>query len=803
MALLSAVAGFSQKIPIREPRLLPLPAVSGGLAYFSLIPTQNMQLASGSNGWTKADTLRGIGTALDIELLRYRWGSLILNPAQYDAYASLAYAIFSHIGSFDLPSDYASAFELGKVPVSGFAMNLLVKELYLDNHFVYKYSRRGNLHGNLGIGFTTLSSYKNGSGVRILESNGLGLHFGIGWQVTLLGRPGERLRLGVDLGYSLRSFNFGEQPELKLSGETGGTISPIESIALNTPELKLSLEFGERLFAAYTPYRDPYKLGLLNLSSGIGFIKFQQGTRIQYDSSGVSLSIPITARISQNYDLQIFKYNWPFHFIRQANIDGFSGLGVRYWRNSSSTKLPAGWARQITDGSRSYSGMSFAPRVIDIYLEHEIIYPLGRRFHWKVSAGTGYANISLYQNIKLEKLIRSSGLTWQFGGGLDYTFQGDGSSMVVIGLSAAYYHQAFNFDLDNTDIRSANAGEIIPITYLDLSQPVISLDIGLIFGGNSNSAQRVHEEFINKNFTKALEIQTELLNSFPDHHNRETLLIEKQMIEDTLVARYYQDANQVLNEGKLKSAYSLVSRGQAPPTKSLEKAVGGMKIKISYRALEAAAEALKNIDYEYAEEMILLALKSDPSSIKVAKVLLARSYILRATILYQSRTYARALYWLKQADGLTDRYKLVTEDLRQKIGEGRLDDANEGILREDKEMVYQSMQDAKALKPVLGKIVDEHLKQLEEAIEFETDQHVGSLKRMALDNLLDDISELDPENFIPKVGMQGSVLSNYVGAPERRFKEGEYELWTYPRVNGQELWLYLRDGIIEKVELKQ
>ena len=200
--------------------------------------------------------------------------------------------------------------------------------------------------------------------------------------------------------------------------------------------------------------------------------------------------------------------------------------------------------------------------------------------------------------------------------------------------------------------------------------------------------------------------------------------------------------------------------------------------------------------------MILLALRSDPSSLPVAKVLLARSYIIRATILHQTGTYSRSIYWLKQADGLTDRYKAVTDNMREKIGEGRLDDANEGIRREDRKMVYQSMQDAKALNPVLRDVVDEHLKDLEKAIEYESDQQLSSLKRMALDNMLDDVSSLDPNNFTPPIGMQGAALSNYVGPPTRSFEEGDYELWTYPRPNGQELWLYLRDGIIEKVEIK-
>ena len=86
-------------------------------------------------------------------------------------------------------------------------------------------------------------------------------------------------------------------------------------------------------------------------------------------------------------------------------------------------------------------------------------------------------------------------------------------------------------------------------------------------------------------------------------------------------------------------------------------------------------------------------------------------------------------------------------------------------------------------------------------MDYAEEQQLGSMKRMALDNLLDDVSGLTPENFQPQIGMRGAVMARYVGAPTRRFHEAEYELWIYPKPEGQELWLYLRDGVIEKIEL--
>ncbi len=801
LALLLVLSGYTQDIPLQEPHLLPFPSISSGISYFSLIPTQNLQLNSNPSGWTIEDTLTGLGATLDIELLRYRWYDHFFGPAKFEVYSSLGYSFFFQTSNEPLPANYPSAFEINKSVISRFSMNALIREYYLNHHFTYKYSRRGSLHANLTTGITHLSLYKNGDGIRFLESNGLGLHLGLGWKTTLLGRVGKRIRVGVDLGYSLRSFDLTQQDEnFKLADGSSAPISPIQTIAFNTPDLQINVEFGEFLFSAFTPYRDPFKLGLLNFSMGIGLINPQAGISLQFDSTGTSLSIPFWAKTAQNYDLQIFKYNWPFHLLAQANIDILSGIGIRYWKNSQQTRLPSGWARQLTDGSAVFSGMRFSPKILDFYLEHEIIYPLGPKLHAKLSAGNGFATMTLYENGLSERLIDANALTWQLGAGLGYTIKGDGSSKIDFGLSFGYHHQAFEIDMSSSNLTAVNPMERIPITYVDLSQPIISFDIGLIFGGSSNAALKAHNAFRQKQYSDALTLQQDLLNLFPDHHNKKMILIQKQAIEDSLVTRYYRDVANILSKGRLGNAHALINQGETPPNLAVRSAVDKMKIELSDQALTKAGAALEILDYEQAEDFILLSLKSDPASAPIAKVLLARSYIIRATILYQSGVYGRSQYWLRQAEGLTDRYKLVIVDLRKKIADGRLDDANEGIQKEDRLMVYEAMKEAKALNPILEDIVNEHLGDLRRAIEHADEQRLAPLKRMALDNLLDDVSGLNPENFKPRIGMKGSLIERYVGAPQRKFDEGDYELWVYPESDELELWLYLRDGVIEKVE---
>jgi len=799
--LIVAVLAFGQEIPIVSPQLLPFPGIKTGLSYFSIKPTQNMEVTSVPGGWTIADTLRGVLASVDLEILRYRWWDHFQPASKFDAYSSLHYTIRNQIGNINLPSGYPSALEVNGTDISTFTMNMLIRGFSLGNYFVYDYSRRGSLHAQIGLGLSHLTLYKNSKGVRVLESNGYHVSFGIGWKTTLFGRLGKRFRVGVDLGYTLEGFDLADQGEsLILPGGGTGAVSPIQSLSLSTPDLNVTLELGEVFFGAYTPFRDPFKLGLLNISTGFGLLTLKTGVSIHYDSVGTELSIPFTSSISQNYDLQIFKYNWPFHFIRQANIDVFSGIGVRLWKMATPTTLPSGWARSLSDGSSTFNNLTFSPRVYDIYLDHEIIYPLGPKLFTRIRGGTGFATMTLYENEGLNRLIDASGLTWHIGSGVGYTIKGDGSSRVTFGINLEYVHQAFEIDMSASNLSAVDPSELIPIKYIDLSQPLVSLNIGLIFGGYPNAAMKAFEAFKDKHFTSSLELMHDLLQFSPNHHNKDAVLIQKQLVEDSLVTRYYRDVRTILSQGKIGDAHALIQQGEVPPSQAVQRAVQNMEVEITDRALEGVSEALKMLDYELAEDLILLALKSDPSSYAIAKVLLARSYIIRATVLYQSGVYGRSLYWLKQADGLTDRYRMVTAELRQKVGDGRLDDANEGILKEDRQMVYESMKDAKNLNPVLSEIVDEHLKDLERAIQYADEQQIAPMKRMALDNLMDDVENLNPENFIPKLGMKGSLIIRYIGPPERKFKEGEYELYVYPKSKSVEIWLYLKDGSIEKIE---
>jgi len=801
IGLLFAVLGFGQEIPITAPHFLILPGINPGISYFSITPTENLEVTSVSGGWTSNNILEGVLISTDIELLRYRWWDHFMTPSSLAAYTSLTYSIANQIGTIELPSGYPGTLEVNGTDISEFGMNMLIRGFSLDNYFVYDYSRRGSLHARVGLGLSHLSFYKSAGGVRALESTGYNLSFGLGWKTTLFGRLGKRFRLGGDLGYSLQGFDLSDQGDvLKLPGGATGAVSPIQALSLGTPDLTVSLDFGEALYGAYTPFRDPFKLGLLNISAGAGLISNTSGKTVQYDSTGTELSIPFNGRLSQNYDIQLFKYNWPFHLIRQANIDVFSGLGMRLWKVSGPTSLPDGWAHSLTDGTTAFNNLKFSPRIFDIYLDHEIIYPWGPKLFTRFRGGTGFGSMTLYENEQLNRLIDASGFTWHIGTGLGYTIKGDGSSRVTFGINLEYYHQAFEIDMSASNLSPVNSNEIVPIKAVDLSQPVITLNIGLLFGGYPNAAMEAFEAFRKKRYTRALEIQKELLQFTPRHHNKEAVLIQKQMVEDSLVTRYYRDVRTILSQGKIIDAHALIQQGEKPPGEAVEIAVRNMELEIADRALEAVAQALKMLDYELAEDLILLALKSDPSCYPIAKVLLARSYIIRATVLYQSGVYGRSLYWLKQADGLTDRYVMVTANLRKKIGDGRLDDANEGILKENRQMVYESMKDAKSLNPALSNLIDSHLKDLEQAMNYAEEQRIAPMKRMALDNLMDDVENLDPENFIPKLGMKGSLIVRYIGPPERKFKEGEYELFVYPKSEMVEIWLYLRDGNIEKIE---
>jgi hypothetical protein len=160
-----------------------------------------------------------------------------------------------------LPTGFPTSFTLANSNFSNFAVRALIRETYLGHRFIYKYSRRGQVHLKAATGLTHLSLFRNDDGLRIIESTGLGIHLALGWKVTLFGRPGERVRIGFDLGYSFRGFDIGEQSD-KLARGDGSTdpLIPIQSISFNSPIIQIGIETGEWFYSAHSPYREPFQL---------------------------------------------------------------------------------------------------------------------------------------------------------------------------------------------------------------------------------------------------------------------------------------------------------------------------------------------------------------------------------------------------------------------------------------------------------------------------------------------------------------------------------------------------------------
>jgi hypothetical protein len=50
--------------------------------------------------------------------------------------------------------------------------------------------------------------------------------------------------------------------------------------------------------------------------------------------------------------------------------------------------------------------------------------------------------------------------------------------------------------------------------------------------------------------------------------------------------------------------------------------------------------------------------------------------------------------------------------------------------------------------------------------------------------------------------MRAALIHRYVGEPQRRFNEAEFELWEYEYEDQPTIWLYIRDGLVERIEEK-
>ena len=799
LPLLLATLG-AQDMPENDPRLTVFPQVGVGVQPVRLIPGTNVTFSGAS--WSATDTTLLIGTELDLQLVRFRWLDLVLSDSRFGGGGFMGYRQWMSMTRKELPSSFPGALIQDGGRFTGLVLQPFVREWYLGQDIRFHYRPRSDIHAGLQIGLAGLTLYQSEESGSHLGGSGIGLRIGLGWGTTLVGDAGDRLRIGVDLSYQLRNLTVDPPPDGTTTLNGGSNVSPIQEISLSGPGLRVNLEWGEFLRSRYIPYRDPFRLRLAQVGVGGGIINYQTGRTVRYATENDGFNASAAARVLEMVSFDLFRYNWLYHLVPQADLDVLSGLSYRRYKAAKRTPLPESWPKDfVCSDSSSCNAMMLAPAIGEISLDHDLIYPLSRRSYMQLSAGTGYAWMTLYENTAERRALRHETLSSHVGGGFGFLFRGDGSSRLDVSLHLAY--RALDFDIsDDPDFSRSDGGSEpqTPITGLDLSHLSFELKLGLIFGGHPNLGFKAHNLFRAGRFEEALELQEDFVAMMPRHHNNRQLRYQMEDVRDSVATDYYRSVESVLAKGRLQEAYSMISMGKDPRLPEVASQIKRLKSEIALQSLRKAAWFIRRYDYDQAEGMILLALRADREVEDVAIVLLGRSFLIRAAILYEAGIYERALYWLDQSAALTDRYDQANENLRRKIGEGRLDDANDGIMKEDRILVYDAMRDARELNPVLSSIVDDYLEGLEEAIDYYRDQTIAPMKRMAMDAILDDVAGLDPEDFEPQVGMKAVLIFRYVGEPTRRFMEAEYELWVYEYEDEPDIWLYIREGLVEKIE---
>ncbi len=802
--LLLLLLGFvvqAQEMPENDPRLTILPAYRLGISPARLMPGTDIVAAP---AWPVADTSWAVGLEQDILLFQYSWLDLVWPDPRFDLKSGIGFKNWNALNSITLPTGYPTVFEYNGTEIQGIVLKPRLRSFYLDNRFYFHYGTRGSLSAFLDAGWAWMSPYGSGQHHHLLPTSAFNLALGLGWQLRLSGGPGNSLSLGADLGFGLRNFTLESSQEgLRLPDATSTGLTPIRSLNLSGVTLQAQLELGEFLRSRYIPYRDPYQLRLGSFGAGVGLTSLVPGESFQSDSAAAFPSPGFLGQTYRHLSVDLFRYNWLYSLVRQADMDLLSGVSLHFIQPLAETPLPDDWATDFRRGSQQLNQMNFFPRLRDVSLDHELIYPLGKNWFLDLYGGRGWVKGDLYRNKALLSMISSKGSSWSLGGGLAWTFRGEAGSKVTLQFSGGYKHLQVSVDADQKGTRADSLDlPLTPLSGVDLSQPVFQVKLGLSFGGNPNRAFRAHQEFRKGNFSRALELQEDLLKMNPQHHNARLVKQEMEKVRDSLSTAYYREVAGIVKHGGLEEAYGLINMGMDPRLEPVRERVSGLKSDIALQSLRKASWSLKEFDFASAEDHILLALRSDPSVEPVAVILLGRSFLVRAAILVQAGVYDRALVWLEKAASLTDRYDLAIEKLRRRIGDGRLEDANTGILHEDRVVVYDAMQDAKQLNPLLSSIVDKYLGGLDEAIRYYEERQIGPLKQMAMDDILNDLSGIDPADFEPRVGMKAALVKRFLGDPDRRFREAEYELWVYGHDEGGELWLYLQNGTIQKKETR-
>lgn len=499
-------------------------------------------------------------------------------------------------------------------------------------------------------------------------------------------------------------------------------------------------------------------------------------------------------RISQQFDLDLFKTNLSHLILGVSWLDINTGLNLTYSSVFAPTTLPSGQWSAI-NANWATDDKTFNPRLFGAGISNSVIVQfsewwfLNLRYTYGLAAGRFYATAD--NTFDPKPSAWGPAVSYDFG----VRFILDPGQKIRYSIGLDLHHSYTRLDrIDDPD-------DATPIRSLRLPGSGIFLTLAAFYGGQLTSGDLAKQFYYRRDYLEAQDHFQTFLSAYPKHASRRRAEQFLRLCQQNIPHQLYLAGRQFEREGRLLKALEKYRLAETTAGAELKLVIRAAYERLAETPLE---EAGRMADSQQAMQALALVRETAGYSSTARRqlpVYQARAAIFRGQAALKYGFYSKALEEYGRALDLAPELAPEINQLNTAVAAALIRQANDVSDLQSIQLAVQSLEMARELMGGLSMTNQAVLEQLQAKLEL---YNQGQIQRRIKQRMDEARERLHRQMQNVTVGMTIPDVQNLLGEPHRiQYKydadKTDYQLWLYYLEDGQ-LELSFEDFILFKID---
>ncbi|KUK55713.1 MAG: hypothetical protein XD77_0325 [Marinimicrobia bacterium 46_47] len=553
-------------------------------------------------------------------------------------------------------------------------------------------------------------------------------------------------------------------------------------------------------------FREPVFMTLFDVRFRGAFYA-SQGFQFEYEPQAITFDSTesrlddlsnIWKRSLGTWDVNIFRYNWPYLFLKQNSLDFLTGIGIRETRALIPADLNPGWPNRVAYG-RSFQ---FSPRIREMYISQTVYYQpfTWLLLHGEFTWGKGEGDLYTAGNKAFDVQVRGTGQSWS--GGADWVFAPDRITGSRFRVGISFHRYSAHYDVKDSEL-------FTPIQTVDLGAMGIELSFGILMGAQKSSGDEGISRLRSRDYVSASRSFDQYLRTHPRSLKSSLARQYKAYSDSMTYFQYYHEGDDFLKEGRIREARQRFDIAIHSGNMDLRQAVLLRQYLLAGLFVLEALNKLDQGDYLQADALIQEALHISPLIREDIREVISEIHLQKALRLILAGLYERAESYLLLAEQEFPSNKDRITRLRGEMAKAMLQDLKKAIKESDMVTARYFMEESGRIDRRSAELADMYANRIMEKLTLMENKLMQDTKEKTFEKLwMEAFGGAIPETAVKHIHIRvfetSEEIRQKMGDPQsvQKWNPGsptDYMIWTY-RLQTDNLYLYFHNHILMKIE---